>query len=253
MLEEKISLKYYLFCIGLAVLFNAIQFTQIFIYITKMYVHEFGHAFVAWMSGFIALPLIGLTFVGGEKSFFIFFTVFASAVFFSFRAWREQLYFMCLSLISIAVGSLVLFKSNYETSRSMIIFGGKAAEIICSGWMILACGYKNFKILHMDFFKYFILPIGMVWFMSEAQLWYSVQKDLTLIPYGTASAIDEQGHRDGDMNRLVASGWTEQRISQISFNLVKSVIVAIALQLFFQNFIFPSKTQKGHRRPLQQD
>lgn len=229
-MDEKIHWKYYLFCVGLGLACNYIHLFKIFIYITSMYVHEFGHAFFAWMSGRMAMPLIGITFVFEGKYPFIFAMMLAVSGFLSYLAWKEKLYFMLISFVSIFLGSIYLYNLDDQKAQLMFIFGGCAAQILIPGWMILAAGFKSFKFFYMDFFKYFILPLGIVWFIQPTQMWTKARTDRTAIPYGSGMANDETGHQSGDINRLIAMGWSEQKVVSNYFKLVKLFGFAFVIQ-----------------------
>jgi len=104
-----------------------------------VWIHEFGHAVVAWMSGYRALPLpIGWTSVAPEKANFVYFGVlFLLGVFF-WAGWRERkLWPMIIALALAPLQAWMTWKLPEWRYEAWMAFGGIGGEFCLSALLML--------------------------------------------------------------------------------------------------------------------
>ena len=119
--------------IGLAWGFNQTP-VAFFIQGLKIWIHEFGHATVAWMSGFKALPLpIGWTNIDREKQDFVYWGVlFLLSVFF-LAGWKERRFWPMFIAPPLALlqWHMTWRVEDWQTEQ-WIDFGGVGGEFYLS-------------------------------------------------------------------------------------------------------------------------
>ncbi len=105
-----------------------------------IWIHEFGHATVAWMSGYKALPLpISWTNISTEKQDFVYWGIlFLLSVFFV-AGWKERRIWPLIIAPIIAVAQWLMTWIVPEWRTEMwITFGGVGGEFYLSALMVVA-------------------------------------------------------------------------------------------------------------------
>jgi hypothetical protein len=200
-----------------------------------VWIHEFGHATVAWLAGRRALPLpIGWTNVSGEKSLFVYFGV---LFLFGVMAWagvRERKVWPVVLALGLAVFQAYLTWFLPENRVPLwFAFGGIGGEFY------LAAGLMALFYLRMpDKFRwggcrYLFLFICAASFFQTYAFWKAVKRGQEGIPYG--SMINGEEDAAGDMNVLHEDfNWTQHDIIHTYNRLGDACVLAlVAVYVFF--------------------
>jgi hypothetical protein len=201
-----------------------------------VWIHELGHASVAWLTGRKALPLpIGWTNVEQERSVFVYAGLLALLVTLAVYGWRER------KAMPIVLGSALAAVQAYMTwilaedrGHMWMIFAGVGGEFYVAAAMI-GLFYFQFP----DGFKwggcrYFFLFIGAASFSETWSFWRDVKRGIEDIPYGSMIGGEDDG--GGDMNILRDdNGWSQHRIFNTYFHLGNWCLVALAIIYLFFN------------------
>ena len=165
-----------------------------------MWLHELGHATVAWLCGFPAFPGPWLTTIGEERS-----PVFALALmgglgFAVWRGWtaRDRLVTVAASaaLVLQVIGTMVL---SHRAADMMITFGGDAGSLVFGAAFMAAFSAPPGHKLHRDWLRWGLLVLGAAAFMDTFEEWSHARADVTTVGYG-----DEiEGVGDTDVTKLV--------------------------------------------------
>jgi hypothetical protein len=167
-----------------------------------IWVHEFGHATVAWLVGKRALPLpIGWTNVEGDKSNFVYFGVLFLLGVLLVAGWKERKIWPVL--IAFAVAPLQFYMTWHmpEYRADMwLSFGGVGGEFYLST-LLMALFYVQFpEKFKWSFCRYFFLFLGASAFLNVYFFWRRVKRGTESIPWGSMVQGEEDG--GGDMNVL---------------------------------------------------
>lgn len=166
------------------------------------WMHEFGHATVAWLSGRRALPLpIGWTTVDPQKSLFVFLGVlFLLGVLFV-AGWRERKVWPML--VAVAVLPLQCYMSwvmPEHRTDFWFAFGGVGGEFYLSAACMAAFYLQLPEKLKWGACRYFFLFVGASSFLHIFLFWRSVRRGAEDIPWG--SMVNGEEDAGGDMNIL---------------------------------------------------
>ena len=213
--------------IGIAWLINAspLQFLLRAFYI---WVHEFGHATVAWMSGFKALPLpIGWTNISPTKEDFVYWGILFLLSVFSVAGWKERRIWPLILAPIIAVAQWWMTWRVEEWQTEMWIdFGGVGGEFYLSALMVAAFFIDMPEKFRWGSCRYLFLFLGAACFIETYTFWRDVYVGLEEIPYGTM--IHGEGDQGGDMNKLRDGwGWSRQRIYRTYNSLGHACLIAV--------------------------
>ena len=195
-----------------------------------VWIHEVGHASVAWLSGHPAVPLpIGWTNVEHDKSLLFYSGVLLLLVALGFTGWRERrLWPMVLSAILIGAQGYMTWILPEDQAHLWMIFGGVGGEFWVAASMV-ALFYFEFP----DKFKwgacrYAVLFIGAGSFYKSYALWRLILRGEEGIPYG--SMINGEDDGGGDMNILKDDyGWTQHHIIHAYAHLANGCLVAVGV------------------------
>lgn len=181
----------------------------------RIWIHEFGHAFIAWWSSRAALPLgIGFTSYNLQSSWFVTlcFTFLMGLGF--VKAWAHQ-YFYWAFLCAFSFIMMILFSFVFsdQTFLWCFSFGGVAGEIYLSSLLIIAFYCEGSHKIRWDFLRFPVLFIATYVYLQALKLWWGVSHMTREIPFGTLWG--GQGDAGGDMNQLRDNyGWTETSIAE---------------------------------------
>ncbi len=163
---------------GLAVLVTQSIF-DFFLQGFHVWIHEFGHATMAWMTGKRALPLpIGWTTISEEKSYFVYFGILFLFGLLFVASWKERKIWPMVFAVGLAVLQFYMtWLLPSQQARMWIIFGGVGGEFYLSAAMIglFYCQFpEKFK---WGGCRYFFLFIGVSSFFEIFTFWKKFSGD----------------------------------------------------------------------------
>jgi Zn-finger nucleic acid-binding protein len=182
-------------------------------FFVNMWLHELGHAALAWMSGYYALllPFVTFTFTE-EKSLLTSFIValLLGAALIAGISGKHR-YLVVLGggglLLQLVLTLLVPRRLTFE----WITFFGCGGEFVWSTLLLVSFHYRLPDRIRWDFWRYLALLLGAFGLVHALAMWTGVSHDLTTMPMGTA--LGGQNDGDGDMNRLIRTyHWTPRGI-----------------------------------------
>ncbi len=177
-----------------------------------VWIHEFGHATVAWLGGRRALPLpFGWTSWQPDRSAVVYFALlFLLAVLFS-TGWRERLRWPMAMAGGIAlVQFFMTWRLSAPSIEFWVTFGGVGGEFYLSTLLMISFYFRMPDRWRWDFWRYVVLVIAASTFWQNFWLWHRVRTGQAQIPWGS---ILGAGDADGDMDRLSWQfGWSDGRI-----------------------------------------
>lgn len=201
-----------------------------------VWIHELGHASVAWLCGRPAVPLpIGWTNVEPNRSLVLYLAILAGLGFLALVGWRERKAWPVVLAVSLAVvQSLMTWRLGEGRAREWMIFCGVGGEFYLSAAMVCLF-YLEFP----DWFRwgscrYVVLFIGAASFFESYSFWRSVRRGAEAIPYG--SMINGEDDGGGDMNILVDEyHWTQHRVIFTYNHLADACLAAVLVIYLFYN------------------
>jgi hypothetical protein len=219
---------------GLAILAVSTPF-QFFLQPFQIWVHEFGHATVAWLTGYRALPLpIGWTNMGAEKSLFVYFgIVFLLGVLFVAGLRERKPWPMMIALLIAVLQYYMTWRLPEDTALMWRAFGGIGGEFYLSALMMALFYVELPEKFRWGLCRYFFLFVCAGSFYHVYHFWKQVKRGLEGIPFG--SMIHGEEDASGDMNILFDDfSWTNRRIIGTYNGLADAcLIVLVAVYLFF--------------------
>jgi hypothetical protein len=201
-----------------------------------VWVHEFGHATIAWLTGRGAVPVpFGWTNVENDRSMLIYvgFPILFAAL--AVAGWRERkVWPVVLAVALLATQLYMTWVMPEDVGHKWMIFGGVGGEFYLSTAM-MGLFYFEFP----DGFKwggcrYFFLFVGASTFFQSYSLWHKIKHGLEDIPYG--SLINGEGDGGGDMNILRDQYlWSQHQIFNTYYHLGNACLVALVLVYLYFN------------------
>jgi hypothetical protein len=173
---------------------------EIFVFATTgMWAHELGHAVVAWLSGFVAIPLPFVTLRASEDRNFLGATVLmlsiAAGGYFALRKRAWPLLALVAGLA--ALQGLLTLRLNPAQATKWVIFAGLGGELVLpTVW--IAAFYQRLP-GRWDFWRYPVLAASAVTLVRGVFLWTRVASGARAMPHGSMVGSDSEG----DVERLV--------------------------------------------------
>jgi hypothetical protein len=195
-----------------------------------VWVHEFGHASVAWLSGRRALPLpFGWTNVEQEKSALVYVGVPVLLGTLAVVGWRERrIWPVILAAVLLVAQTYMTWFLPEDRGHMWMIFGGVGGEFYLSAAMVGLFYFEFPEKFKWGACRYVFLFIGSAAFYESFAFWWQVKHGLEGIPYG--SMINGEGDGGGDMNILHDDyRWTQHQIIYTYWHLAEACLVALAV------------------------
>lgn len=166
-----------------------------------VWIHEFGHATVAWMTGKRALPLpIGWTNLSPDKSYFVYFGILLLLGLLFATGWRERkIWPMIFAGAIAALQAYMIWRLPSEQARMWIVFGG---QFYLSALMVGLFYFKFPEKFKWGICRYVFLFIGASSFCDTYLFWKKVKHGVEPLPYG--SMVNGEEDASGDMDTLSA-------------------------------------------------
>jgi hypothetical protein len=219
---------------GLAILFN-LSPLGFLLEGFHVWVHEFGHASMAWLSGRRAIPIpFGWTNVEPQRSVLVYAGLPLILVTMAAFGWRERkVWPMVLAAALIATQTWMTWFVSEDTAHKWMIFGGVGGEFYLAAAMVAMFYFEFPDGFRWGGCRYVFLFIGAASFFESYSLWYKVKRGLEDIPYGSMISGEDDG--GGDMNILKDDyGWTQHHIISAYSHLANACLVALlAVYLIF--------------------
>lgn len=173
---------------------------EIFVFATtSMWAHELGHAVVAWLGGFVAVPLPFFTLHASEdRTLFGASLLTLSIAVGAFFALRRRAWTLLALLAGLASLQLFLtFTINPAQATKWVIFAGHGGELVIPTLWMLAF-YERLP-GRWDFWRYPVLLASGVTFVHGLFRWTAVAWGTRPMPRGSMVGSDSEG----DIERLV--------------------------------------------------
>ncbi len=178
-----------------------------------VWIHEFGHATAAWLTGKRALPLpIGWTNIGDEKSYFVYFGILGLLGLLAVAGWRERKFWPVLFAVALAVlQGYMTWILPPERARLWIVFGGCGGQFYLSALLVALFYFEFPEKFKWGVCRYVFLFIGASSFCDTYTFWKKVQHGAVPLPYG--SMVNGEEDASGDLDTLSADfGWSDRQI-----------------------------------------
>ena len=200
-----------------------------------VWIHELGHASVAWFSGRPALPLpIGWTNVEPNKSLTLYLVMLVVLGALGVSGWRERKAGpMIMAAALIATQTYMTWRLSDDRAHLWMIFGGVGGEFYLSAAMICLFFFEFPAGFRWGSCRYVVLFIGAAGFSESYSFWKTVKSGAEGIPYG--SMINGEDDGGGDMNILAGEyHWTQHQIVH-AYNHLGDVCLAsiVVVYLYF--------------------
>ncbi|MGY2716231.1 hypothetical protein ACVW01_000153 [Thermostichus sp. MS-CIW-19] len=198
-----------------ALLVNSIALLELLHLPWHIWIHELGHASIAWWSGHRALPLpFGWTSISPEKDPFVYFGILFLLSLLFWLTRKERIRWLQALVVVLALLQFYMtWLMPNRTKEMLITFGGVGGEFYISTFL-MACFYLRLPDRwRWDFWRFVVLGVAASSLWRSFWQWHRIQKGLAPIPWGTL--LCGQGDAGGDMNRLVDDfGWSADQIIQ---------------------------------------
>ncbi|MGA0197563.1 MAG: hypothetical protein ACO3NK_00270 [Prochlorotrichaceae cyanobacterium] len=196
----------------LAMLCNYFPPTHFLLVGLRIWLHEWGHATIAWLSGYRAIPLpFGWTNVGETRSLWVYCSVLALISLFGWSSWREQRRWGLG--IAIGLGLLQVWLTwgiSEDTFGMLLAFSGIGGEFCLCAFLMMSFFFPLPQYFRWEVNRFPVVFSAAVTFWNAFFLWRKVSRGQAFIPWGTL--LGGEGDGGGDMNILVAYGWSYDRI-----------------------------------------
>lgn len=221
----------------IAALLNSVEAIKLLLFGIDIWIHEFGHATVAWLGGHQATPLpFGWTNVSEEKSLFVYFGVLTLfGLLFWAGAKEQRRWPMGLAIALTIIQFFMTWIMSADTFDMLLSFGGIGGEFYLSALLIISFYFPLPAYWRWDFFRYPAVLFAGFTFLGSLWQWRQIDRGLADIPWG--SLFGGSAHIGGDMNQLhIVYGWSDQQIIG-TYNSIGSVCVIVILSIYLYFFI----------------
>jgi hypothetical protein len=208
----------------------------------SVWVHEFGHAMMSWISGIKATPLsfglAGMTFTSiEERSFFVFICFIFLNLLVLKNAKRDKTPYLNFIVIPLLIFSMVMFfLASDKKIGEMIIAAGFGGEIIISLFMIISFYFRFPGKNQWNYFlRWPILFIGFFTLMKTTSGWIEVHRSNSLHPFGANFSEDAVLGIPGDLYLLMNDfDWGLSKFKKIYYSLlILSWSIVLTVYLVF--------------------
>ncbi len=199
--------------LALIVAMMANTIVPILMFPLQIWIHELGHATVAWLSGYRALPLpFGWTSISSDRSTFVYLViVFLLGLLFVSGKRERKRWPMVLAIVLAVLQAYMTWGLSERSFDLLFVFGGVGGEFYLSTLLIVGFYFKLPDRLRWDFWRSVALFMAASTFCHAFWQWHLIDRGLQDIPWGTM--LFGSGDAGGDMNRLnFDHGWSAARI-----------------------------------------
>lgn len=207
-------------------LMNVMPIVNALLWGIKIWIHEFGHATMAWLAGRRAIPLpIGWTSVDPRRSLFVYVGILILLGLLYWAGRREEKRWpMVLAIALMIVQFFMTWLISADTFDMLLSFGGVGGEIYLSALLMVSFYFPLPEYFRWDFYRFPVVLGAAFCFWGQVWLWQQVPRGKASIPFG--SLWGEADH--GDMNQLINfHNWTPGDIIGTYSTLTHLCLLAI--------------------------
>jgi len=229
----------------------AISFAEVLTWFIGMWVHEFGHATIAWLSGYRAMITFGATITSLQRSNFVYFGILFLLGLTLYTGWKEKKKStVIVAIILIVIQFILTWQTSYSNYITLMAFGGIGGEFYLSTLLIISFYWRLPEKFYWEFWRFGAAVIGAITFFSSFRKWHSIKVGSAAIPWGTLWG--GRGDSGGDLNILNnQAGWSTNQIVGTYVhlgNLCLLVIIAFYVyHLFLSHPELPIKIKQLFR------
>lgn len=175
----------------------------------RMGFHEAGHAVASWLTGRLAMPLPFLTFTADDSSLLgygLTLGLIAAMVLLGLR--RRLPFWIALGALGLCLLIAKGLAASAAEQSTWITWSGVGGEFALGTVCILAFFFRLYHRPSWDLMRYVVLLAGLVALLPSWRQWRGVAAGEEPFPLGALLL----GPEDGDMNRLLAEGWTPAQV-----------------------------------------
>lgn len=201
-----------------------------------VWIHEVGHASVAWLSSRPAVPLpIGWTNVEPGRSMALYGMLLASLCWLGVVGWRERRAWPMILAAALTIAqAFMTWRMSEDRARQWMIFGGVGGEFYLAAAMVCLFYFEFPDWFRWGYCRYLVLFIGAASFTESYTFWKQVKSGAEGIPDG--SMINGEDDGGGDMNILKDDyHWTQHQIIYTYNHLADACLLSIAVVYLFFN------------------
>ncbi len=217
----------------LGMLVNAFPLTRTLLQGIKIWIHEFGHATVAWFAGRRAIPLpFGWTNVQPERSLFVYFGVLILLGLLFWTGRREgKRWPMVLAVILAGLQFWLTWMASTDRFMMFLAFGGIGGEFYLSTLLMVSFYFPMPDYWRWEFWRYPVVFGAAFTFWGSVGMWHQIERGRASIPWGSLWGGRE--HSGGDMNILhLDYGWSDQQIIT-TYNTLSGLCLTALLSIYF--------------------
>jgi len=195
-----------------------------------VWVHEFGHATAAWLTGRRALPLpIGWTPIEPPFSPFVYGGVLFLLGLLFVAGWKERKVWPMVLAVALAPLQFYLtFRTSEDQQRFWWTFCGVGGEFYLSALFMALFFVQLPEKFKWGACRYLVLFLGASCFLHIFLFWLRVDRGLEDIPMG--SMVNGEDDAGGDMNVLMSDyHWTHSQIRLVYHQLGNGCLLALGI------------------------
>lgn len=167
----------------------------------SMWLHETGHAAVAWLTGFSAFPGPWFTPVDSDRSLAVAVVLVGGLSLGVYHAWqRERWLWVAVASSAVALTLLGTFALHPLRARQLIVFGGDGGCFVLGTALMLTVYARADHPVREERLRWALLAIGALAFMDGRATWFG---DPAAVPLGE----DDRGLSDASV-LTEAYGWS---------------------------------------------
>jgi hypothetical protein len=178
----------------------------------RIWIHEVGHATIAWFSGRKATPLpFGWTNVSLDRSVIVYICFLTLWGLLLYGGYKEQKrWTIGIASAAILLQFLMTWFNSQDTFEMLFAFGGVGGEFYISTLLVVGFYLPLPDQWNWGFWRYLALFMGASTFLNSFSFWHQIKQGNAEIPWGTM--FNGSGDSGGDMNQLIDFGWSNGQI-----------------------------------------
>lgn len=188
--------------LGFAFFVTATGFDAVVHGLIGMWLHEFGHAVVAWLAGFPAIPLPFFTqqLTEDRSNIAVALTFVCIALLGGHGVRERRPVFVALAASALGLQVLLTFVLNPAQAEKWVIFAGCGGEFVLATLLLSGFYHPLPPRFRWDFWRFPVVALAAMAFTHALQMWLRVLRDPTRLPRGSMMGKDDS---NGDMDRLI--------------------------------------------------